>query len=166
MTATDVAAYVGAITGPLALGWEIYKWWTKGCRLRASTYVHSAGPAGKAIGGERYIRLNVRNVGDAATTITRVAPVYFYTTIHRLRWDWKTKYSSVEKSPDLPVILESGREIDFYVRQDGELSRISVEHLLYIGVWHSMGGKNPMLARVEKFSVDPVIDVLLNHRKR
>jgi hypothetical protein len=71
MTATDVAAFVGAITGPLALGWEIYKWWIKGCRLRGSSRPHCTRPGDPALGGMRCIRVNVRNIGDASTTITK-----------------------------------------------------------------------------------------------
>lgn len=37
MTASDWAAWIGAVTGVLALAWEIVRWFSEGARLQLQT---------------------------------------------------------------------------------------------------------------------------------
>jgi hypothetical protein len=85
LTATDFAAWIGAVAGVSAVVWDVYKWTTAGPRLRISMM-----PKMKMIGGpprrshmteeQLFVVLTVSNFGSQRTTITKLIRVQYDST--------------------------------------------------------------------------------------
>ena len=65
MTPTDVAAWVGAITGSLVLLWDVFKWVLSGVRIRVSAAPNMTayGSAAALLGMKTCIVVEASNVG-------------------------------------------------------------------------------------------------------
>jgi hypothetical protein len=70
MNATDLAAWVGAVTGVCTIAWDIYKWVTSGPKLAVQVRKGMVLVPDPQSEENRYVQISVQNNGTAATTIT------------------------------------------------------------------------------------------------
>jgi hypothetical protein len=138
--ATDWAAWVGAITGCLALGLEIVKAVRSGARI---TVTLPPWAEKEKIWGERPgYRVSVANRGDKATTINSAHLVVCQSLRDRLRG--KTQdFSSIELTDELPQVLDPGHEWNGFL--DGQIA--AAANYMWVAIHHSEG--RPVYARVK-----------------
>jgi len=150
MDSSTLAAWWGAITGSLALAWEMFRWHQSGPKLlvAASPNMQVVRP-GLGVDEEIFISVSVRNVGDAATTITHFMGVTYAGWFNHLRRKRAGLFivTTGSDSP-LPHRLEPGATWSGTVKQKEALLALKKKgDMLYIGVKHSMHEK-PVLVRV------------------
>jgi hypothetical protein len=142
-TRTDWAAWIGAATGTLALGWEILKHFREGARLVVDVRVNGvtirSGGAGHPSRARVLTLITISNVGDRPTTITGL-----YRTSYRRSFGRRVETDGplyIEAEPYEgklypPFLLQPGETWSSVVEQDAleELCRngkkvlLSVEH--------------------------------------
>ena len=151
MSATDVAAWIGALTGTGALLWDIFKWVHSGARLKVSAAPNMTGVGGTALllGDKTCVTVEATNIGQSKTTITHVVGIQYKSLWHRLaRRKPLTTIVVLNPSPGkLPCVLDAGERWIGMIEQNEELERMSREGYLYVGVYHSTG-KRPTVERV------------------
>ena len=150
MDASTIAAWWGAIAGTLAIAWEIFRWFHSGPRLKlsASTNMQTVTP-GLGIDETLRVLLNVRNVGDSATTITHFVGVAYANRFSRWRGK-REKLFVVTTGPEAPVPfrLEPGATWSGMVIQSQVAAACSSkESEVFLGVQHATAEK-PSLVRV------------------
>jgi hypothetical protein len=86
MTATDVAAWIGALAGTGVLLWDIFKWVHQGAHIKVSVAPHMIGYGSGALllGDKTYVAVEATNVGQAKTTITHLVGLQYRSWWHRL----------------------------------------------------------------------------------
>jgi hypothetical protein len=154
MTGTQWLAWVGAFTGPLSLGWQVFTWVRTGPRLRVTTLIFTtnewvSGP----INYKRYgfevpvVRITVENRGTAPTTIKSLLCETYPSRWARFRRRESMPYGFLEghEGPPLPYRLEGGGYFVAWVRQNEELTKWIMSRKLRFGVKHSCSTK-PVLA--------------------
>ena len=110
MTITEIAAWVGALSGLGSLAWNIYLKLTAGPKLEVSAHagmVQRPSPPGDPT----FLKITVRNNGIALTTLTNVTFHTYNSTW--ARWKGSASYNSVLNSfegPQIPFRLEVGTE--------------------------------------------------------
>ncbi len=83
LTSTDYVAIIGALTGSLALGWDILKWFRDGARLKVSIRPNTYYEDGEALSVENhdngtseelasYYHIEIVNRGNLPTTLLGV----------------------------------------------------------------------------------------------
>lgn len=150
MTATEWAAWFGAVTGSGALLWDIYKWKTAGPKLRVRA---SAGwrLISEPPDSTTYINVEVSNVGSAATTLKELAfrPVPTW-------WQRVTRTASPRQytvlnplfARSLPLKLEAGERWSGFAVQDGKLDELLRCRRLHCLVYHSYS-EEPVVSKVK-----------------
>jgi len=151
MSATDIAAWIGAVTGTLVLIWDVYKWLQTGPKVKVSVAPNMVayGSAVAVLGNKANIMVEVTNTGDGKTTITHLVG-FFYRS--RLRKWLRRKPDRTMVVPDpgsgqLPHVIHPGERWIGAMDQSADLIKVSNEGALYVGVLHSTQ-KSPVLARV------------------
>ena len=151
MNASDIAAWFGAVTGSLALLWDIIKWSKAGARLRISVSpdMTALGEAKALIGKETCAFVEANNIGDAKTTITHLVAFYYRSRFRRLL---RLKPSRIFFVPDpapgrLPHVLDKGERWVGMITQDEDLVKMNQDGFLFCGVYHSTS-ERPVLARL------------------
>ena len=151
MSASDIAAWWGAVVATLVLGWDVFKWRKTGLRLRLSISpgmkthgdVPNAGPQ------KSYVLIEVVNIGDKKTELTHVAGLYYKSRLQRLRG--KNQQSFLVLNPafttHFPCFLAPGERWLGGIEQTQELEELSRSGLLYCGIFHS-GSTKPITSRV------------------
>jgi hypothetical protein len=170
----DPLAIFGAVTATAAIAWQVFTWLRKGAKLCG--YVTPEMAPNIAINeDDAEIELEVRNVGDAATTISSVILVAYNRTWLGLRGkrQWTTtmrhdppKYTlsprgkPIKLKPQtIPYTLPGGGRFVSRVPQSPWFERESRENCLYMGVHHSMARK-PFLVRVQPIAMRKRPDTL------
>jgi hypothetical protein len=150
MEPSVLAAWWGALTGTLALLWEMFTWFRKGPRLRlsATTNMQVITPS---IGLDETLRisLSVRNVGDSPTTLTHFCGMSYSGRFNRLRRK-RSGLFVVTTGPESPIPfkLGAGETWSGMVLQDQVIGSLPEPDMwLYLGVQHSMAEK-PDVVRV------------------
>lgn len=147
MSASDWAAWVGAVSGVVALGWEVVKWTREGPRLRLRT-----SPSIRVVpdqDGRLILAVWVTNTGTAMTTLTTFALIVF-----KSRWRrWRTKPGQnwvVLENPvgqTLPFELRPGQQWMGGVRLEPKIATAVASGKLYAAIYHSLG-KRPVTTLV------------------
>ncbi|HEY0197067.1 MAG TPA: hypothetical protein VGC19_00830 [Rhodanobacter sp.] len=124
MTASEIAAWWGAVIATAVFAWDIFKWLQSGVRLkvRAIPNMQIAGDSSE----KKLVLVEVVNRGDKATTITHWALYEFASTFNRLRR--KRKAQGLVPHPDgptLPYELAPGQRRAATVVQAGVLTHFS-----------------------------------------
>ena len=141
MTMTEIAAWVGALSGLGSLAWNIYLKLTAGPKLEVSAF------AGMVIrpsspGDPKVLRITVCNNGTALTTLTNVT---FHTYNSKwARWKGSASYNSVLNNfqgPPTPFRLEVGREWTGSMQQDDDFAELLKTQTLWCAVHHSFSKK-------------------------
>lgn len=119
MNITTAAAYVGALTGPAALGWQVYSWRRSGSRVvvtcRNTLPMLPSGP------DTWFVAVQARNDGRLATTVES--------------WGFRMHGTGMDIgnlrpqswSDRTPHRLEPGASASFHLEAD-EIRRIAREH--------------------------------------
>ncbi len=152
----QVLAVWGAITGSVAVLWDVYKWKTAGPKLRMTVTpnmimvtpgigVQRTGPY-----GGRNISVDVTNVGNARTTLKSLTVACYSSTFQR--WLKRPAKNFVvvntgDFCKNLPCQLDVGDVWKPLLPQDNLMRDINPEHQVYIQVWHSASRK-PACARL------------------
>ena len=151
MTPTDVAAWVGAITGSLVLLWDVFKWVLSGVRIRVSVAPNMTayGSAAALLGMKTCIVVEASNVGQAKTTITHVVGFHYTSPAHKFlrRKPLKSIVVLDPKPGAVPHELDVGERWLGMMEQNEEIEELSRNGALYVGVIHS-SGKRPKIQRV------------------
>jgi hypothetical protein len=142
MTASEIAAWWGAVIATVVLAWDIFKWARSGVRLkvRAIPNMQVAGDATE----KKLVHVEVVNRGDRTTTITHWAFYEFASTLIRLRR--KRKSAGIvpyPEGPPLPFELAPGRRWAATVEQDGLFPLFSGSQV-YCVIIHSGSDKEAM----------------------
>jgi hypothetical protein len=151
MTATDVAAWIGALTGTLVLLWDIFKWVHSGAKIKvsASPNMTGYGSAALLLGEKMCVAVEATNVGQSKTTITHLVFFHHKSWFGRLlrRKPGTTFYVPDPRPGTLPAVLDTGERWLGMIVQSPELEVMSREGYLYVGVYHSTG-KRPQVHRL------------------
>lgn len=148
MTASDWAAWTGAIAGVVALAWEIVRWWREGPRLlvRTSAYMKLMPDTD----GRLLLMVWVTNVGTVTVTLTSCGMFTFssWWTNHTFRPSRSWVFATNAVGPELPQEIQPAQQWTCGVRKDAELSTLIEAGTLYIGVYHAAAPLRPVLRRV------------------
>jgi hypothetical protein len=151
MTATDVAAWIGALTGTGVLLWDIFKWAHQRARIKVSAAPNMTGYGGAAqlLGNKTCVVVEATNVGQSKTTITHLVGFQYKSWWHRLlRRKPTTTFVVPNPRPGtLPHVLDVGERWLGMIEQNEELAKMSRDGYLYVGVYHSTG-RRPVVKRL------------------
>ena len=142
-SASDWAAWWGAIVATVVFCWDIFKWFRAGPRLRVrtSTNMQLVNEAGTT-GPEKYISISAVNIGDAPTTVTHLFLTYYASRTRR--WLRRPTTEMIVPQPrlaqPLPKFLPVGETWGGVIRQTPELEKMLDEGLLYCGVRDESSG--------------------------
>jgi hypothetical protein len=130
VNATDTAAWIGAVTGTLALFWEIFVWAKTGPKIEVSALPNMEvfGALAGIIGNAPRVVLEARNVGNAKTTITHVVGFYYESW---LQWFFRRRPTRSIVVPDptpgrLPHVLDAGERWVGMMEQNDDLIEMRV----------------------------------------
>ncbi len=151
MTATDVAAWIGALTGTLVLLWDVFKWVHSGAKIKisASPNMTGYGSAALLLGEQTCVAVEATNVGQSKTTITHLVGFHHKSRFGRLlrRKPETTFFVPNPRPGTLPGVLDTGERWLGMIEQNSELEVMSREGYLYVGIYHSTG-KLPRVQRL------------------
>ncbi len=151
MSATDIAAWIGAVTGTLVLIWDVYKWLQTGPKIKVSVAPNMVayGSAVAVLGNKANIMVEVTNTGDGKTTITHLVGLFYRSRLRKWlrRKPDRTMVVLNPGSGQLPHVIHPGERWIGAMDQSAELIKMSDEGALYVGVLHSTQ-KPAVLARV------------------
>ncbi len=135
------AAWIGAATGVFSLAWNVYLKVTSGPKLKISAYagmVTMPPPPGDPY----FLRIVVRNVGSAPTTITNYSLHSFKGLRSRFR---KTEVNATKNAvltqytgKQCPTKLDVGEEVSILMEHDSRFEEW-LKDGLWVGVSHSFG---------------------------
>jgi hypothetical protein len=154
---SPIALYA-AIVATIVLLWDIYKWRTDGPSLRGSAKTDMI----DLDDDDRipFIYLTVNNVGTAPTTITLVLLYAYANWFQYLRG--RPCHEAIVNhalAQTIPYKLEPGeRFMSRVLQKEKRLEEWSRKYRLYMGVQHTMQGRQPFLARVPPCKADPDAD--------
>ncbi len=152
MSASQIAAWWGAIIATLVLGWDVFKWKQTGrprLRLTASPGMKPSGSVPNVDPNKTYIAIEVVNVGDRKTELTHVTGIYYRSRLQRLRGRNERAFFVVNPafSTQFPCFLEPGQRWLGGLEQTADLEESSRAGLFYCGIIHS-ASKKPLTTRV------------------
>lgn len=151
MTVTDILALIGALTGTLAILWDIFKWKNSGARLKINVAPNMILIAdGLSLENqEKRISVEVVNVGQRNTTVV--------TLCFRCDDDMWTSVTGKGRTyfavpqpefASLPAALGVGERWVGMVHQSPELEEMARHKRLYVQISHSVATK-PVCKRLK-----------------
>ena len=153
MTITEIAAWVGALSGLGSLGWNIYLKLTAGPKLElsASPHMHLV----PSLPGDVAFGITVRNNGTAPTTLTCVSFEEHNPRWNRLKKKWigiayyshVIKHDKVQGRP-LPFCLKVGGEWTGSILKGPDFVELLKTRTLWCVVDHSFS-KNPAQVKIK-----------------
>jgi len=162
MTASDIAAWWGAIVASIVVLWDVFKWRASQVNLRVSaqpnmrTVTHS----GK-LDDDLNIFVEAVNNGDKSTTITHLVVKHYSNIFYRLRG--KTSMQGLVALPGgtqpLPFELGPGKRWAGLIDQKEVEAKAGINGYFYCGIIHT-ASKNDKLVRVriDKRHSNPTIE--------
>jgi hypothetical protein len=156
MSATEVAAWWGAVAATLVIVWDVYKWATSGPRVRIRVEADRLMVGDPMREGETFITVRATNTGDRPTTLTNLGFSYYRSWWHRklLRKPDSNAVVTLGGTPhQLPHKLEPGGVWDGAAIQDEELKKMAAHGYLEMVVYQSHTGR-PKRAHVERTRTD------------
>jgi hypothetical protein len=158
MTASDIAAWIGALTGSIAFAWDVYKWRHSGPRLyiKAQPDMELMPPDPGRPQNQRYLALSVSNGGDKNTTLTKAGMTYYTSRLKGIIGKVvrrKTDRTWIIKILDLPITLEVGAEKCWPIPQPEPVEMARRNGVLYCEIYHALARK-PVRKRII-FSPEP-----------
>jgi hypothetical protein len=135
------AAWIGAATGACSLAWNIYLKVTSGPKLKIHVHAGMVTMPPRP-GNPHFLRIAVRNVGNAPTTITNYSFHSFEGLHSRFR---KSEFNAAKSAvitnysgKQCPAKLEVGEELNVIMEHDSRFEEW-LEGGLWVGVSHSFG---------------------------
>lgn len=150
MTASDWAAWLGAVTGVFSLAWQIVRWYREGPRLLVRVAPNML-PYPDDGGGPRVL-IMVTNIGTVTTTLTHLVLVEFSSWYSKRRFrpakSWLTMHDPTF-GHSLPHELNPGQQFMGGIRRDASLGALISGGKLHVGIYHAFAPTRPVLAHVE-----------------
>ncbi|MBX3589882.1 MAG: hypothetical protein KF755_03135 [Burkholderiaceae bacterium] len=152
MNASELAAWIGATTGTLALAWDVIKWTRSGARI----FVKAQAGMGMVIPGENieknqsFVTVTAVNRGDRPATITHVVGQFYRSPVHRLlrrRPSHQFLAFCSRFAGQTPHILPPGERWIGCFEQSSDIEDMIRRGCLYWGIVHS-GSAKPVLSRL------------------
>ena len=130
MSASQIAAWWGAIIATLVLGWDVFKWKQTGrprLQLKALPDMKPHGPVPNADPNKTYVLIEVVNVGDKKTEITHLTGLYYRSRLQRLRGRNEQAFVVLNPafSTQFPCFLEPGQRWTGGIEQTTDLEERS-----------------------------------------
>lgn len=138
-----IAAYA-AIISTFVFGWDAYKWFDSGpkIRLTSSTGIRLIG--GYQVDPNIYVSATAVNLGDRATTITNLGFLYysswFKAMMRRSGADQAFVIATPSQVQSIPFRFEPGAQWMGLAEQDEKLERMSRDGYLFVVLYHSHRG--------------------------
>ncbi len=149
MTLTEVAAWIGAVSGMGGVFWNVYLKLTSGPKLDVTAtagMVQMPPPRGDPL----FMMITVRNRGTAATTLTNVCLSVFDSWWKRKRNNASLNFIVLNSvGPPLPLKLEVGDEWRTTMKQDDGFDELLRTNQVWCGICHSFD-KHPVYAPIQK----------------
>jgi hypothetical protein len=146
MNATQWAAWVGACTGVVGFGWQVFTWVRTGPRLILKALANQFKPERfEGPGHPPFLRITVENRGTAPTTIKSLTVETYLSRWARFRRRGSTL--GEYEGPKLPHKLEIGGDFVIQIRQREEFNNWISSGNLWCAVEHSVSGR-PVLAKI------------------
>jgi hypothetical protein len=149
LSASDFAAWWGALVGTLALGWEVYVSLRSGPRVRVRANPNMlVFPRNPATADSLFLSVTAINRGTGPTTITLFCGYHFrsvWAVVTRRRQEFVIQ-SQPGLGQDLPHVLQPGEQWSGMADQ-AKLLKTCPGGYLCVGVLHNQA-KHPVLARV------------------
>ena len=150
---TTFLAIWGAIMGTLAIAWDVYKWMTRGPKLRVTV-----SPNMKMLPDPRrvptdpnvYVLVRVANVGTSKTTITHLGVSSYKSIWKQIIRRPETQGIVLRQHPlsnPIPKVLDVGEEWTGVIVRNQELVDLGKNHRLFSCVYHSSSDQ-PALKRI------------------
>ncbi|HEU4688175.1 MAG TPA: hypothetical protein VFS23_07450 [Vicinamibacterales bacterium] len=148
MNATEWAAWIGAVTGCLALGLELLRWVRSGPRLSITSNPNMipTQPT-RDFPAEPHLFVWVQNVGDAKTTITAFELAYYSHPLLRLFRRGGEPAPVVKHVDPIPRRLAPGEEWTTLVKRGSVVEKARTRGCLYCLVSHTLS-RRPVSHRV------------------
>lgn len=150
MSATEIAAWWGAVVATLVLVWDAYKWNARGARLRVVAHPNMTVRNVPYISEEdRFVAVTVYNTGDQPATISTIAGRHYKSRLHKFFRRENLNFLVVNPGfgPGLPAVVEPGGEWNGGISQEQLMESPGAGGLLLCGVCVSTS-KQPVLVRV------------------
>lgn len=135
------AAWIGAATGACSLAWNIYLKAAAGPKLRIHAHAWMVTMPPRP-GNPHFLRITVRNVGNAPTTITNYS-VHSFNSL-RSRFN-KNEFNAAKSAvisnyigKQCPAKLEVGEELTVLMEHDSQFNEW-LKDGLWVGISHSFG---------------------------
>jgi hypothetical protein len=157
MSASDYAAWWGAVIATLVFLWELFKWSRSGPRVVVSATPNMSEVSGGELHKERSIFVEAVNRGDQATVLTHLVGYVYRDWLHHLLRRKAQPFAVVMNGmgPQLPYRLEPGARWTGGIDQQDLLSKFGHSAYLRCGVADSMTGKQHLvLLRLEKLQME------------
>jgi len=149
MDASTWAAWWGAVSGTLAVVWEIFRWARSGARLQvfASPNMQYVIP-GQGIDDTLHINVVVTNVGDSPTTITHFVGCTYRNWFDRLRRK-RLRLFVITTGPEAPIPFKiaPGERWSAMPPQQQAVD-LADGAMFYVGVQHALA-RRPQYVRVK-----------------
>ena len=146
---TEFVAWYGAAVASAVLAWDVFKWRRSGPRLtvRITPYYEPSLSL-----GNNYIRIDISNVGDQATTLTAI---YGYNLSRfQILFRWRKKgldmlYNQSD-TDSLPMKLDSGDAWHYVFAKTPLIDTMIEKKRFYIGTVHSSSSRPIMRRYVQR----------------
>jgi hypothetical protein len=150
MSATAVAAWVGAVSGLAAILWDFYKWKTYGPKLTvsANSGMKMVTPHPLARDDGDYLTIWVRNTGKTKTTLTTVSFAVYDSWWSKLRL--KQSKAGIVPQPlgsPIPFKLDVGEEWVGSVEENERINEMLRTGRMWCDIYHSWS-KRPAQVRI------------------
>lgn len=146
MSASDWAAWWGAITASVVLGWDIYKWRKSKSDIRVSASPNMQTLKGGHLENDKNIFVEVANNGDKTTTLTHLVVKHYKNLFDLLRR--KPSMQGLVPNPvgnPLPYELAPGKRWTGLIDQKDLEEKSAGLRYLYCGVHHTASKKAKMV---------------------
>ena len=149
MSASDWAAWWGAVIATGVLVWDVYKWRKSSSNVRVSASANMRTLAGGQLKDDKNIVVEVANNGDKTTTLTHLVVAHYANWLERIRK--KPSTQGLVPNPtgqSIPFELAPGKRWTGLIDQKDLEEKISEMRHLYCGVYHT-ASKKPKMVRVK-----------------
>ena len=150
---TTFLAIWGAITGTLAILWDVYKWKMTGPKLRITVSLNMKmlpDPRRVATDPNVYVLVHATNVGTSKTTITHLAIASFTSVWKQIVAKPETQAIVLHHhtlSSPIPKLLDVGEVWTGMILRNQELEQLGKNKRLFCCVYHS-SSKKPASKRI------------------
>ena len=145
---TEFLAVIGASTGSVALGWDVYKWRHTAPQLKVSVNPNMSMVVGPSVQSGKYFLVRVANAGRQKTTLTTLAIRAYPSRWKALRKRDVSMFIVPSPHPKpLPHVLDVGESWEATPIQDPKVQPFLETGVVEFLVYHALSEK-PAVCRV------------------